>query len=603
MEKLNQVLKQLLLFYERELYDDAEKLSISIIDNFPENYFAWKVLGASLAKKKKFVEALRANQKAVTINPKDPQSHYNLAITLKEIGNFEESIKSYKEAIKIKPEYAEAYSNLGNLLKALGRVEEAESNYRKALIFKSDFAQPHYNLGLVLQELNKIKEAKECYIKAIKIKPDYAEAHNNLGIIFQGLGKLDESETKYREAIQINPDLSEAYSNLCDLLERANKIDKGLFLINTAKKILKAMPHDLLLYEAIFLFRKKNIKQTQSLIEKINIKNLTIKRKPIFYNLKGNLLQYQGSFDEAFDEFKSMNNHIKTTNEYNNNKPQKYFNFIKKRANELKNTKTNWLANNNPSNEYKKVKFLVGFPRSGTTLIDTILRTHSKINVFEEKPMLEKAIKFIGHQKKIIEIENINYEVVNKARAIYFEELKKHIDEKKETELIDKLPLNILHLPIINLIFPKTKYIFVVRHPYDSILSCWMQNFKINPAMANMCDLDRVVDFFCISMEIYELSRKRYNLNINIVRYEDLIEDFKGQISKLLRFLDLEWENNLINYQKTASERNSIDTPSYSQVIKPIYKTSTNRWKHYEKYFDKYRKKIEKWSIKFGYDL
>ena len=140
-----------------------------------------------------------------------------------------------------------------------------------------------------------------------------------------------------------------------------------------------------------------------------------------------------------------------------------------------------------------------------------------------------------------------------------------------------------------------------LRHPLDCVLSCWMQNFKLNPAMANMVELDRIVDFYCTAMEILKLSQERYSLNIHRIRYEDLVLDFEGNVSNLLTFLNLKWEEELINYQKTALARGRINTPSYSQVIKPIYKTASYRWKNYEKYLNPFKGRLEPWLRDYDY--
>ena len=128
-----------------------------------------------------------------------------------------------------------------------------------------------------------------------------------------------------------------------------------------------------------------------------------------------------------------------------------------------------------------------------------------------------------------------------------------------------------------------------------------MQNFKMNPPMANMVDLDRIVDFYCTAMEIFDLSQNRYALNIHRICYEDLVLDFKGELSNILAFLNLKWEEGLRNYQKTAFARDNINTPSYTQVVKPIYKTASYRWKNYEKYLRSYKERLEPWLNEYGY--
>ena len=245
--------------------------------------------------------------------------------------------------------------------------------------------------------------------------------------------------------------------------------------------------------------------------------------------------------------------------------------------------------------------FLVGFPRSGTTLLDTILRTHSKINVVEEQPMLEKMHSALGGLQDVSAIEALDESDLSLASNAYFEELERHTDWTGGSLVIDKLPLNLLKTPLIHQVFPEAKFILALRHPLDCILSCWMQTFKLNTAMANMVDLDRIVDFYCVAMDTFHLSQRRYGLDVHRIRYEDLIEDFEAETTSILRFLDLEWESELLNYQATALARRKISTPSHSQVIKPIYKAASFRWKHYENHLEKYKCKLAPWFEEYGY--
>ena len=150
LEPSKQQLNDLLKYYQAGRYEDAEKLSISITQEFPKHPFAWKVLGAALKQIGKINESLVASQKSVELDPLDAEAHNNLAILLKEQGRLKEAEASYKKAIALKPDYAEAHSNLGNMLKEIGRLEEAEASYKKAITLKPDFLDPIMNRWLLL---------------------------------------------------------------------------------------------------------------------------------------------------------------------------------------------------------------------------------------------------------------------------------------------------------------------------------------------------------------------------------------------------------------------------------------------------------------------
>ena len=176
-----ELLNSLLEHYQAGRLDDAEKLAVSIISEFPKHQFGWKVLGAILGTTGRKSEAVDANQTAVALSPQDAEAHNNLGNTLQELGEFDEALASYAQAIALKPDYNEAHSNLGITLQELGRLDEAEASLNQAIALKPDFALAHYNLGNTLKELGRLDEALASYNQAIALKPDFPEAHKNSG--------------------------------------------------------------------------------------------------------------------------------------------------------------------------------------------------------------------------------------------------------------------------------------------------------------------------------------------------------------------------------------------------------------------------------------
>ena len=196
-------LNSLLMHYQNGKCDEAEKLAVTITQQFPQHQFAWKVLGAIFGQSGRTVEAENANQTSVALSPQDAQAHSNLGITLKELGRLDEAEKSYNQAIALKPNFAEAHSNLGNTLQELGRLDEAEASYKQAIALKPDYAEAHYNLGITLQELGRLDEAEASYTQAIALKPDFAEALKQLGIFLCIKGNIDSGIESLEKAYAI----------------------------------------------------------------------------------------------------------------------------------------------------------------------------------------------------------------------------------------------------------------------------------------------------------------------------------------------------------------------------------------------------------------
>jgi Flp pilus assembly protein TadD len=227
LEPSQEQLNSLLELYQTGKYTDAEKLSVSITEEFPKHPFAWKVLAVVLKQMGKINESLVASQKSTQLNPQDAEAYNNLGIILKELGRLKEAEASFRQAITLKPDHAEARYNLGNTLKELGRLNEAEASFRQVITLKPDYAGAYNNLGIILKELGRLKEAEASYTQAITLKADFAKAYNNLGIILKELGRLKEAEASYRQAITLKPDYAEAYSNLGVMLQELGRLKEA----------------------------------------------------------------------------------------------------------------------------------------------------------------------------------------------------------------------------------------------------------------------------------------------------------------------------------------------------------------------------------------
>jgi len=425
-----------------------------------------------------------------------------------------------------------------------------------------------------------------------------------MGVVLKEQGKLDEAIEAYTKALSIKPDYVDAWLNGANALEKWNKLDDLEIWLEKAFSSFEVVPADLRFMKAKLLWRKKKYEETSNLIEDIKFETISEIRRQDYLSLKAKKFEKFKKFDEAFACFTQSNLLVKESKEYPKHNPDQYFKDLRDSLDKLKsssrvNSKTNSLENP----EFSPT-FIVGFPRSGTTLLDTILRSNSKIDVVEEKGMLSATKSFLkknGHN--VLAGELIPSQLNLEAQKIYRREFNKHIDTTSADKVyIDKLPLNLLQAPLIHQLYPDAKFILALRHPMDTILSCWMQNFKLNAPMANMVDLSRIVDFYCIAMETFKICRAYYNFNVHEIRYEDLINNFQKESEAVVQFLNLQWEPEMENYQDTALKRGKINTPSYSQVVQPIYKDAEYRWLNYRKYLEQYLEQVKPWISEFRYD-
>ncbi len=561
---------------------------------------------ATLLGQGRLEETVRQAAETVAAFPNAAAVHNIIGTAKAGLHDLDGAIVSFGKAVEIKPDFVEAHNNLGLALRGRGRFEEAIASFENALQVRPDYAEAHNNLGAALKIQGRLEAAIESFNVALRIAPRHAEAHFNLGAVFQAEGRLGDAVASFEKAVGIRPDFAEAHSNLCGVYEKQNKLADLESALERAVLNCGKEDSNILFRLAQLASRRNQFEDAFGYLEKIQIEKIQPSQRENYFSLFGKVCDRLGRFGDAFSAFTRQNELARASVQAKRLDADRFLNWIQ--AHEAAwaasarpawvNSKENW-ASRSPA-------FLIGFPRSGTTLIDTILRSHSQTSVIEEKPMVgalaEVMSKALGHRPTIQDLAGLSGADVRSLRDIYFKELKRHLDQVDESKLVvDKLPLNVIHVDIIHRIFPDAKLIFALRHPCDCVLSCFMQNFKLNGAMANFVSLDQSARFYAAVMELWSEYQKKLDLTVHVLRYEDLIGDFESTCKSLIAFLGLEWDDNVHNYQKTALDRSSIRTPSYPQVIQPLYKQASGRWMNYREQMQPTLPVLQPWIEAFGY--
>ena len=454
-------------------------------------------------------------------------------------------------------------------------------------------------LGSILKEYGKLEDAESNIRKAIDLKPNEGNSYLTLGIVLREQGKIKEAEIYMRKSIEVDPAFSDAYFNLFRHYEEINKLEKLKEVLKEFSQI-EIIKNELLLFRSRLCYRNKEYELAKHLIDNIDHEWLEITssyHRILYCSYKAFIEDKLSNYDLAYSYFEKSNKDP----EYKYHQKECYLDYIRSYRQSISNIS---LKRFNYVLEDPKVAFLIGFPRSGTTLLDTILRSHSAIQVIEEKPIISNIESVIKRDLniKINDIFNIKEDDLTMLRRQYLESLGEY--KNKEVKfIIDKLPLHTASLPLINLLFPRAKIIFTHRHPYDTVLSCFQQVFKPNIAMANLVSLESSSQAYNQIMEAWDLYEKKLQLNSITSKYEDLIMNFDNHTLKILSFLGLDWDDNVRNFCKTALDRGQINTPSSSQVVQPIYKSSIGKWKNYNLYFEKCHEYLNKWVSYFNYEI
>ena len=552
-------------------------------------------------RKNNFQNAIKFYKKILKINPNHFDSNYLLGTLYLQNQRFNEAKIKFRKAAKIKPNHAALCNNMGATLIELKEYREAINYFKKTISIQPNFAQAYNNIGTILKEQEKHNEAINYFQKAIEIHPELKEARLNLGITYKELGEIEKAIVYFKKIIEIQPNNIKAHQNLMESYEKTNKEKELKLAILNAKKFIKK--NDIIkLYEALVLYNNNKFSEAKSYLEIISFDARDIKNEITRSTTLAHCYDRTEDTKNAFKYFKKANILYPKLKKINLFDKKRYLQSIRVRAKLFTQNKVKKWKSIESSKSDLAPTFLIGFPRSGTTLLNTILNSHANVEVIEEKPLVKKIINSLERLPKggLENLGSLKDNELEKIRKIYLDspELK---NKNNSNIYIDKLPLNIIHVGEIARIFPNSKFIFSLRHPCDCVLSCFMQNFVLNDAMANFLDLKDAAHLYDVVMKLWNQYISIFKINYHEVRYESLVENFEPTVRSVLNFLKLPWDSSVLQYTELAKKRKNIATPSYNQVIKPIYTHAEGRWKKYEKQISNIYPILVPWIKKFDY--
>lgn len=520
-------------------------------------------------KEHKYVEGKILLEKILLINPKIFEVNFNLAMINLQSGNFDASIQYFQNAKKINPKVSRVY----------------------------------FNLALAFEKKNEKNLAIINYEKAIELDPNNSLVFYNLGSLYKDTFDTTKAEKYLKKSLDLKSNFIKAYNNLFDLYDRSNQIDKYSQLLKKAQKMLSEK-NLISFYSGIHEYKKKEYQSAIKILENTNLNESYFIQNITKHGILAKSYDHIKKFDKAFYFFKTNNDLVK--NYYGKNINEKNFiDYVKQRIEFFQNFKINSWKQYSTKNEINDPIFLIGFPRSGTTLLDTILRTNKSVEVIEEKPILRNFLIELEKKTKndFNQLNTFDEKYINEMQNFYFQERGKYQKNKNIKIVIDKLPLNIIHIGEVLRFFPNAKFVFALRHPYDSVLSCFMQQFTLNPAMKNFLSIENSAILYDLVMKLWTIYRKAFSINFHIIKYEDVVLNFEQTTKEVFKYIGLDWSEDTENFYLTAKDRIDISTPSYNQVTSPIYLKSINRWKNYEKYFKDSKEYLDKWVKQFDYKI
>ena len=582
----------------------------------------------------------RLCRSALLEEPQREELLFFLAVSLQYQNKIADAIDTYASLTRIVPSSAVHWGNYGTALREAGRFDEADKAYAEAIRLDGAKANPHVNAGLLLIQKGDYLAAREKMLDAVEREPELPMARVHAAIACSLCQDFDRAERLLKpwrawlpldnESLQIElsnlllllgqgdaalvvvedllrraPRNAEARLRLATVYERMNRVPEAEVIVRSIAAdslradapMLRAIDHAL----SAIAVRKRDPVTAKTLLQNAGPRAAT--DVPYYFNL-AEIHDKLGEYDAAMDALGTA--HALKVEEMKRIAPEQFepgaaalpTAVPEVSADEYR----NWTAFQAPDARNSPV-FIVGFPRSGTTLLEQMLDAHPGLQSMDENPFFNRLADTLRrHDSRILgSLDVLRQYDVDELRKQYLIMVSEKVDRRWSAQLVDKNPLNMLWLPFIHRLYPNAKYILALRHPCDVILSCYMQNFRSAILVTASANIERLARAYVAAMRCWLHHVDVLKPNVLLSRYEDVVADLPTQAGRIGAFLGLDDVAPMLKFDQHARDKGYIATPSYSQVIEPVNTKAMNRWHRYRAYFEPVLPILEPMLERWGY--
>lgn len=571
----------------------------------------------------RFADCARWCQAALGAMPGDETALMLLAMARDAQGQTEGAAEVFRDLIRLRPDVVEYRANLAVMLRQLRRFDEAEATFRNALSLAPATPDVLVNYGLLLLDMGRVAEARHRFLDACELPAHGADARiyaalacvecgdtrraeellpaqatwpglepslrADLTRVLTQLGRAEEARSLLEDEVRAGGDAL-AVARLASLHERTNRLDEAAALLDQLRSTDHADARiEALTLEATLAMRRKDFVQARTSTEAaLRDGNLSPQARAAAHFTLAAVADREGRTDDAMAELATA--HALQFELASDMAPD-----IAASAEEPLRIASKWLDPADcafaPSPQDPAVAdspvFIVGFPRSGTTMLEQMLDAHPRYASMDERIIVQACVERMermGHAYPG-DLARLRDDELAELRAFYWAEADKVAHRAPGQLLVDKNPLNMLRLPMIRRLFPSAKVILALRHPCDVMLSCYMQNFR-SPAFMVLCStLERLAKSYVNAMRFWIHHQPLLCPDLLVLRYEDTVGDFPAQVARIADYLGIEDRGFLERFAEHATAKGYISTPSYSQVIEPVNQRAVARWLCYRDWF------------------
>lgn len=483
-------------------------------------------------------------------------------------GRFPEALPLLERAVALAPDNMPVRNALALCLQRLDRPAEALQHTERVLRRHPELGFVHANKGNALIALGHLSRARVSHLRALELEPDNISALASLAAIATHRGNHEEARSWAQQALAIAPHFADAVIILATADLEAGELDR-------AESLLR----ELLANPGVALLGKARAN-----------------------GVLGDVLDARGHYTEAFSAYTQRNDALRRI--YDGfTKRTRLGIYATQLLATLRDTATQYSERRwvQSSADIAEHVFLLGFPRSGTTLLEIVLEGHPQVVSLDEHELLIDAVgHFMGNAHDLSALARASESELQAFRQRYWQRVHEAEGHVRGKVFVDKYPMNTLKLPLIVRLFPAAKILFACRDPREVALACFRRRFRMNPATYELLTLESAVALYDATMMLADVMRPMFGTDWHVVRYESLMADFEGQMRAICDFLGLEWMAGMEDFA-TRARRRERSTPSTAQLARGLDRSAPVHWKHYRAALEPVLPILEKWVGRFGY--
>lgn len=541
-------------------------------------------LGAALVKLRQFEEALPSLEEAACLNPSNPEIHRTLGNVYQQLGRSSQAAQSLSHVVRLWPQDLYAWSALGEVLLAQGNFRDALAAYEQALRLSPRDPDLLNRTGHLHQYVGNMEEAMQCFRQALQHNPRLIDAVVHLSNTLATQTRYDESRQCLESALQASPGEPRLLGVLANVYEKLGDYAKAHEIIQPLVESRVKEP----IVGVVFGALSKRVERQEEAIryieELLQQTQFSSADRQQLHFVAGKLYEGTSNYEMAFHHYKNANEVVRQV--YDAASQERLVSDL------IAAYTADFLASAPRASVHSdRPVFIVGMPRSGTTLVEQILASHPQVYGAGE---LKDVFGLMADLPGLLGSREPYPQCLRQLTPSALDVLaRRYLDRLASLSAVaarvtDKLPANFLHLGLIELLFPAARIIHCVRDPRDTCLSCYFQDFGARHAYS--ADLAHLGAYY----RQYERLMAHWKTVIQLpfleIRYENMVEDQETWSRRLLEFCGLPWDDRCLRFYESGR---AVNTASYDQVRRPMYKTSAGKWKHYEPYLEPLLKALE----------